>query len=319
MRDGDWKLIEFFDTQQVELYDLAMDEGEQKNLAAEMPDRVAAMRKQLGEWRASVGAKVPPRVSYLENKRLKLGVDLDVGGAIGWLSTREQPDKNLLNAYDHGRYVQQSYYGDPDGSDWNGKPWRYNPVQGGDWRGTAAVVVEVKSTSPTDLYVATRPRHWANGKLLDECLMEQWVTLKGPVVHIKYAFTYNGSVSHKAHHQELPAVFVDPAYDTLVFCEGAPWSGAPLTRKQPGEKNEYVNFTEPWLAWVNDNDAGLGVLAPQCKMATCYRVPGKAACSYVAPLETFALTPGLKFEHEVWLTAGKLVEIRERFSEVLRK
>jgi arylsulfatase A-like enzyme len=313
MRDGDWKLIEFFDTGEVELYDLATDDGERKNLAREMPERAATMQRQLREWRASVGARVPPRVTYLENKRLKIGVDLDAGGSIGWLSAKEEPNKNLLNAYDHGRYVQQSYYGDPDGSDWNGKPWRYNPVQGGDWRGTAAKVVEVKSTSPTDLYTATQPRHWANGKLLDECLMEQWITLKGPMVHIKYRFTYNGTAAHKAHHQELPAVFVDAAYDTLAFCEGAPWTDAPVTRRQPGEKNEYVTFTEPWLAWVNADDVGLGVLAPRCKMATCYRVPGKAACSYVAPLDTFALTPGLKVEHEVWLTAGSLQAIRERF------
>lgn len=27
--------------------------------------------------------------------------------------------------YDCGRFIQQSYYGRQDGSDWNGKPWRW--------------------------------------------------------------------------------------------------------------------------------------------------------------------------------------------------
>lgn len=255
---------------------------------------------------------------YLENNHLRLGVNLDAGASIGWYSIKPQPEKNLLNAYDHGRYVQQSYYGDDDGSDWNGKRWRYNPVQGGDWKGTAANVTEFKAVSPAELYAATQPRHWANGRLLEECLMEQWITLKGPLAHLKYRFTYSGKSSYKPHHQELPAMFVDASYGTLVFCEGEPWKSAPLTRKQPGEKNEYVKFTEPWLAWVNARDSGIGVLAPKCGMATCYRVPGPASCSYVAPLETFALTPGLVFEHEVWLTAGSLAEIRGRFAEVVK-
>jgi hypothetical protein len=30
--------------------------------------------------------------------------------------------------------LQQSYYGDADGSSWNGQPWCYNPVQGGSWQ-----------------------------------------------------------------------------------------------------------------------------------------------------------------------------------------
>lgn len=32
-------------------------------------------------------------------------------------------------SYDCGRYIQQSYYGKEDGSNWNGTPWRWNPVQ----------------------------------------------------------------------------------------------------------------------------------------------------------------------------------------------
>lgn len=65
--------------------------------------------------------------AYLDNGQVRLGIDLRAGASIGWFSRSDTgagqgSADNLLNAYDVGRYVQQSYYGDPDGSDWNGKP-----------------------------------------------------------------------------------------------------------------------------------------------------------------------------------------------------
>jgi arylsulfatase A len=57
IRQGDWKLIEFFDTGERELYNLANDVGEQHNLAGQRPDRVAELHKKLEAWRQDVGAK----------------------------------------------------------------------------------------------------------------------------------------------------------------------------------------------------------------------------------------------------------------------
>jgi len=54
IRQGDWKLIEFFDTQTVELYNLARDPGEQDNLADERPAKTAALLKRLVDWRRDV-------------------------------------------------------------------------------------------------------------------------------------------------------------------------------------------------------------------------------------------------------------------------
>jgi arylsulfatase A-like enzyme len=59
VRVGDWKLLEFFEDDRVELYDLAADPAEQKDLAAAQPERAAAMKKQLADWRVSVGAQMP--------------------------------------------------------------------------------------------------------------------------------------------------------------------------------------------------------------------------------------------------------------------
>ena len=111
---------------------------------------------------------------WLENDRLKVGVLWSHGGAVGWLS-KAGSDRNVLNHYDHGRLIQQSYYGNSDGSRWAERDWRYNPVQGGSYRGRAAVVEELRSEEAT-LYCRTVPRHWASGDLLSDCRMEQWMT-----------------------------------------------------------------------------------------------------------------------------------------------
>ena len=70
IRRGDWKLVEFFDTGTVELYHLAEDVGEEHDLSGKMPFRTAAMRVRLAEWRASVGATIPPECAdYDPNDR----------------------------------------------------------------------------------------------------------------------------------------------------------------------------------------------------------------------------------------------------------
>ncbi|MCP4641484.1 MAG: sulfatase, partial [bacterium] len=56
IRKGDMKLIEFYDTGAVELYDLAEDIGEATDLAAKQPDTVKALRADLDAWRKRVGA-----------------------------------------------------------------------------------------------------------------------------------------------------------------------------------------------------------------------------------------------------------------------
>ena len=65
IRDGDWRLVEFYEDDRVELYNLRDDVGEQKNLAAQEPSRTAAMRERLHAWRNEVGAQMPtPNPAY---------------------------------------------------------------------------------------------------------------------------------------------------------------------------------------------------------------------------------------------------------------
>ena len=66
VRAGDWKLIEFFDTGTVELYDLKTDLGETADLAARQPGKVAELKQRLADWRRSVGAEMPTRQTGLQ-------------------------------------------------------------------------------------------------------------------------------------------------------------------------------------------------------------------------------------------------------------
>lgn len=61
VREGSYKLIEFYDDGSVELFSLANDPGETRDLSAAEPDRAAAMKARLDAWLESSGAKMPVR------------------------------------------------------------------------------------------------------------------------------------------------------------------------------------------------------------------------------------------------------------------
>ena len=65
IRDGDWKLIEFYHHDKVELYNLVNDISEQKNLAARQPKKTAELRAKLRAWQKTMKAKMPvPNPAY---------------------------------------------------------------------------------------------------------------------------------------------------------------------------------------------------------------------------------------------------------------
>jgi arylsulfatase A-like enzyme len=59
VRAGEWKLIEFYETGQLELYNLKEDLSEVHNLAEAEPDRTHQMLEQLRRWRKEVDANMP--------------------------------------------------------------------------------------------------------------------------------------------------------------------------------------------------------------------------------------------------------------------
>ena len=59
VRAGDYKLIEFYEDNHLELYNLGPDIGESEDLSKSDPKRAARMAAMLKKWRESVGAEMP--------------------------------------------------------------------------------------------------------------------------------------------------------------------------------------------------------------------------------------------------------------------
>ncbi|MEC9349941.1 MAG: sulfatase/phosphatase domain-containing protein, partial [Planctomycetota bacterium] len=57
IRQGPWKLIEWFDTGKVELFNIEEDRGEANNLFAQRKETSEQLLSQLRSWRKELGAK----------------------------------------------------------------------------------------------------------------------------------------------------------------------------------------------------------------------------------------------------------------------
>ena len=65
VREGDYKLIEFYEDGRLELFNLAEDPGEAKNLVDREAKRARQMAARLAEWRQAVDADMPaPNPEY---------------------------------------------------------------------------------------------------------------------------------------------------------------------------------------------------------------------------------------------------------------
>ncbi|HBO50527.1 MAG TPA: hypothetical protein DD471_00965 [Planctomycetes bacterium] len=258
---------------------------------------------------------------YLDNGVVRIGIDKSRGACIGYFA-ESKTKRNLLNNYDEGRFIQQSYYGRPDGSKWNGKPWVYNPVQGGYAKGKSSRLLKFSRDKKKETISARiEPLSWASGIACPEALMGVTISLEGPLARVRFRMDYTGKDQSVVRDQEMPAVFVDAELPNLVYFE----SGK-LKRRVPGWPNERGKASENWVAYLDDKDWGIGIYTPGTETFTCYRFKGNgktgptgSACSYVAPLRRFSLQKGLAVDYEVFLTIGSLAEIRERFASLRRK
>ena len=79
IRDGDWKLIEYYEEGRVELFNLAQDPGEKNNFAEHEPERVKQLRATLTAWRdATVVQTNTPNPNFDAALHRALYEDMDV-------------------------------------------------------------------------------------------------------------------------------------------------------------------------------------------------------------------------------------------------
>lgn len=65
MRDGDYKLIEYFEDNRLELYDLAHDPTESQDLSLSRPEVTKRLHKKLAQWRKRIDAQMmSPNPNY---------------------------------------------------------------------------------------------------------------------------------------------------------------------------------------------------------------------------------------------------------------
>jgi arylsulfatase A-like enzyme len=59
VREGNWKLIEWYEDGRRELFNVSEDLSEERDLAAQMPEKVTALAAKLDAWRKETGALMP--------------------------------------------------------------------------------------------------------------------------------------------------------------------------------------------------------------------------------------------------------------------
>ncbi|MEM0926882.1 MAG: serine hydrolase, partial [Planctomycetota bacterium] len=96
IRKGSMKLIYWFESTDLELYDLRVDLAETQNLAASSPHVAKALEGDLTEWIKSVGGKVPrakpstPVNSAIRERMERFVVDQEVAGVTTLVATPEE-------------------------------------------------------------------------------------------------------------------------------------------------------------------------------------------------------------------------------------
>ena len=166
IRDGDWKLIEHYETGACELFQLGQDPGETTDLGAREPARVALLRGKLEKWRRDMGAQSNAANPKYNGKLARAIAETDVSSITwaetaaamalrmqGWRTLMDQNPKKtapgpgavLLHARDATVHGSRLRYEDAPHKDTLGD-W----VQKNDWAewsfiatGTAAFEVEI--------------------------------------------------------------------------------------------------------------------------------------------------------------------------------
>ena len=248
---------------------------------------------------------IPPTLWYLDNGIIKVGVNLDWGGAISEISHQ---GFNLIDDHDAGRLAQVAFY--DDSSAWN-------PVQGGDIKDTGSPVLDFTVLSNL-IYIKTQPRDWNTGELAD-VYVEQWVSLDGEAVKVNYKMIHWGTDVHTFHDQEFPCAYVNRSlYRCIIYNGSKPWTDdtvveLAIEQQSPGSANTYFYPTEFWASFGNDQDFGLTLYSKDhtakwaANLFDINTQPG-----YLATVDEFSIEPGTVEEATEYYIVGYYSDARRK-------
>lgn len=274
---------------------------------------------------------------FFENERYRVGVELCWGGGLSYLADKKCPVEgleNILNNYDTGRLIQQSYYGTSQPpyvmGEFMGNKWCYNPVQGGDRGNHKSKLIDAK-VSHDCVYVKCRPRDWGHDGGVTYAYMENWYRLDGDYLVVDNRFVDFSGYTHPVAGQEVPAFYTVSYLNNYYWYDGEkPWSNDALSVKSDlpfwPDDWPYCTFvpkagnTELWSAFVDDNGYGLGLFTPAVHHTVAGRHmydgskdPHAASCNYIAPLAIKQIVCFEPITYSYLITAGQLDVIRQNF------
>tara|TARA_R110002050_G_scaffold300670_1_gene471423 strand:- start:5773 stop:7089 length:1317 start_codon:yes stop_codon:yes gene_type:complete len=269
-------------------------------------------------------------IIYIQNSKIKLGVNLELGGAITYLSKSES-DENMINNYDWGRQIQMSFYSGPnpyipESGQQPHEAWAFlgwNPIQSGDVGGFKSQVVDYFHGDDS-IYVKSIPMQWPLENVPGECFFESSIKIKDNLVHVDNRIINNrkDKTQYPARSQELPAVYVNAPYHRLVSYKGdKPFENDTISEIPQNSETEplwsYWQATENWVAHLNENDFGLGVITPEVQsyIGGFFGKKGvggtkDAPTGYCAPILKEILDHNIVYEYSFNLCVGSLEQIR---------
>lgn len=209
----------------------------------------------------------PQKRLFLANDKVRVAIDLNMGGAINYI-TEAGSSENMINNADLGRQLQTAIYAGPIPYVVNGKKpveqWRalgWNPVQTGDYFNNPARVISYQQDQ-NRLYVKSVPLIWPLFNEPADCVMEHWIDLQGNSVNVRCRVTVNRSdtTQYEARTQETPCVYLNGPYYRMVTYNGLqPFTNAPVS--ETTDRDMITRYaTENWVALLNEKGRGLGLV-----------------------------------------------------------
>ncbi|NQE45677.1 hypothetical protein C5S31_06635 [ANME-1 cluster archaeon GoMg2] len=247
---------------------------------------------------------VPHDLVYLDDGIVKVGVDLEWGGAI---SVIMHQGMNLIDNHDTGRLAQVAFYNDDSGT--------WDPVQGGDVSNQGSPVLDY-NTGTNVIYTKTQPRDW-NTSVLTDTYVEQWVSLEGQSVKVQYKFTHFGTDTYTFHDQEFPCAYINSRlYKLFTYTNGNPWTNDGVNeliipQTDPGTPNTEFYPTEYWASFVNDMGFGLTLYSPDhTSKWAAHRFTCDTKPSYLVTVDQFVIEPGTVEEATEYFIVGDYPDVR---------